>query len=240
MYMAHTFRSVSPRVLLSGLGLAAVLGVAACDDSTSPAAPAGYITIINANPSSSTATISLHRDSATFISGVTYGTGKTQRAIADTAIRDFAVVAGTDDTELATTSFVVKADSVYQLLFIQRTGGPALVSRTFPATAAPADGKAKLSVANYSTTPVDVYVTDSATALSEATAAATNLTFEQASAYVEYTAAAKRVRLTAVGDKATILLDKMVTLSAGDAATVLNLDAATAGGDNKALLLPDR
>jgi hypothetical protein len=238
--MAHTFRSVSSRLLLSSLGVAAMLGVSACDDSTGPAAPAGYVTIVNANPSNGTATISLHRDSAAFISGVTYGTGKTQRVTADTATRDFAVVAGTDDDELATASFVVKADSVYQLLFIQRTAGPALVSRTFPATTAPADGKAKLSVANYSTTPVDVYVTDSATALSGATAVATNLTFEQASTYVEYTAGAKRIRLTAVGDKTTILLDQMVTLSAGDAATVLNLDPATAGGDHKALLLPDR
>jgi hypothetical protein len=85
---------------------------------------------------------------------------------------------------------------------------------------------------------VDVYVTDSATTLDAATADQTNLTTEQAGTYIDYTAARKRVRLTATGTK-TVLVDQMIALDAGQVASLLFLNPASGSQTNKSLLLRD-
>jgi len=113
-----------------------------------------------------------------------------------------------------------------------------LVALPYTATA-PAAGHAKVRVVSYATAAVDVYVTDSLTDITATAPNSANLATEQAGAYVDYTAAAKRVRITAAGTKTPLLFDHMVTLTDGQVASVLFLDPAAAGQANKFVLLGD-
>lgn len=234
--MRHT-RFVSSRVLLTGLAAVAAGVTGACSDSNAPSTPVGVINFVNADSVAATATVALRRDGTGFMAGVQYATGASKSTVADTGTHAFTVAAGSDTTTLASASLKVKADSAYTLVFVKQTAGPALVLLPYIATA-PSAGHAKLRIVSYAVAPVDVYVTDSATTLDAATADQTNLTTEQAGAYIDYSAARKRVRLTATGTK-TVLVDQMISLDAGQVASLLFLNPASGSQTNKSLLLRD-
>jgi len=228
-------RLLSSRTFVTALTAGTMALTAACSDSNSPSTPAGKINLVNASPTA--ATISLRRDGAGFIAGLQYGSSASKTTVADTSTHVFTAAIGSDTTTVATSSFKVKEDSAYTLVFVKRVAGSALATLPFTATA-PANGHAKVRLVNYGTAAVDVYVTDSTTDIATATANTANLVTEAAGAYIDYTAAAKRVRVTTAGTK-TVLFDHMLTLTNGQVASILFLDPATAGQANKFVVLVD-
>jgi uncharacterized protein DUF4397 len=108
---------------------------------------------------------------------------------------------------------------------------------------APAATAIRLRVvhASKSSPAVDVYVTAAATDIATIAPSAAGLAYKAGSAYLTPAAGTYRVRITAAGTKAPLLLDTTLpALAAGAARTVVFLDRAAGGTPATSAVLVDR
>ncbi|MEZ6185404.1 MAG: DUF4397 domain-containing protein [Planctomycetota bacterium] len=109
-------------------------------------------------------------------------------------------------------------------------------------TTPPAAGNVKLRLVHGSPSagPVDIYVTAPAASLAGATPTLTNVTFLQASGYLEVPAGDYRVRITVAGSLAVAIDTGALTLGAGQIRTAIAVDPAPRSNAFGAILLADR
>ena len=211
------------------------------DNSTSPSTPTGFVQFINAAPRYAAA--DFYVDSVKVSPGQLYGIDSLYAYVpATSAPQTFVARLVNDTTTIASTQFIVKPDTFYTVVLTQHTtnGGFLVLPDT---VSEPHGGNAEIRVVNVAPTAgaVDVYITAPTTDLSTVPPSASNVLYEALSPYIPFAPAPMRVRVTATGTKTPVLLDvNPATLSAGQAWTILMLDAAGGGSPSQSAVLVDR
>jgi hypothetical protein len=213
---------------MAGIGIAAGMAlIAGCnlDNNTGVSGPTGLVQFINAAPRYGT--VGLAIDSTVVTQGQAYGSGSSYYVNALATARNFKVT-GTDTTTIATGSLLVADQTVYTAIVTQHPTGAGLLF--FPDTVtSPGANQIGLRIINVSPSAgtVDMYITGADTTLTTPTKA--NITFEQASDYVNVAPGTNRVRITAAGTK-NILVDVDASgLIGGQVRSILLIDNTTSG-----------
>jgi hypothetical protein len=225
---------LSTRLLLPLL----VLGAACDDDSSSPARAS--LRFIHAAPT--VGAVSLRIDGAVLQASSQFGAVPASYTAIGLGERDLAVRLAAGATDLATASLDAETGVSYTAV-LDDDGEDVEILLFEDDRGAPAAGQARLRVINAapSTTSVDIYVTDADDVLADVDPKASDLTPEEASAYLALAAGSHRVRVTSAGSTTNVLLDvEELELDAGDVRTLIVLDDADGGAPLGHALLPDR
>lgn len=227
---------------LAGIGMvASVVAIGGCklDNNLGPGGGAqGLIQFINAAPRYTS--VNLKVDSAVAFSLQKYTTGASRFIASLANARQLTVRDSANANTLAASPLLIANRSVYLVILTQHaTGGNLLI---FPDTvSAPPANDVGLRLINASPSAglVDFYITGSDSTL--ATASATNIVYEGTSGYINVpNTGVLRVRVTAAGTK-NVLLDVYPSpLTAGQARSIVLLDAVGGGLPATSLGVPDR
>ncbi len=227
---------------LAGIGMvASVVAIGGCklDNNLGPGGTAqGLIQFINAAPRYGF--VSLKVDSAAVFSLQKYATGASAFIASLTNARQLTARDSANANTLAASPLLIANQSVYMVILTQHASGGNLLVFPDTVSAPPAnDVGLRLINASPSAGPVDLYITGSDSTL--ATASATNIVYEGNSGYITVpNTGILRVRVTAAGTKNVLLDVDASLLTAGQARSVVLLDAAGGGLPATSLGVPDR
>ncbi|MEO6865097.1 MAG: DUF4397 domain-containing protein [Gemmatimonadaceae bacterium] len=228
--------------VLAGIGMVAgIVAIGGCklDNNLGPGGSAqGLIQFVNAAPRYGF--VNLKVDSAAAFPLQQYATGASAYIASLANARQLTARDSANANTLAASPLLIANQSVYLVILTQRTTGGNLL--VFPDTvSAPPANDVGLRLINVSPSagPVDFYITGSDSTL--ATASATNVVYEGTSAYIYVpNTGVLRVRVTTAGTKNVLLDVDASRLTAGQARSIVLLDAVGGGLPATSLGIPDR
>jgi hypothetical protein len=241
--MAPLFSYVPRRRSVAWLSAFTLLGTTvACNDGpTTPGSPAAILQLIDAAPRYPNVNFYLNSLPATL--NQTYGDNTVFLYVAaSSSIQTFGVRSSTDTTLLASTQAILGVDTLYTVVFTQHSVNGGIIVLPDTVSAPPAlDAEFRIvNAAPSAGGAVDVYETGVSASLIGVTPVASNVAFEGSSLYVPFTAGTVRIRVTAAGTQNVLLDLTPVTLSAGQVATIILIDAPGGGTPLTDVVLGDR
>ncbi len=226
---------LSSRLLFPLLVLAA-----ACDDDDAASPASANLRFLHAAPT--VAAVSFRLDGAAVVASSAYGAAPAAYGVIAPGERDLAARLASGGADIATATLDAEVGESYTAI-LDKDGDDEEILVLEDDRSAPAAGQARLRVVNAAPTAtnVDVYVTGADDDLEDVDPKASDLTPEEASAYLALAAGSHRLRVTAAGSKTEILLDiEELELEAGDVRTLVVLDDADGGEPLDHALLVDR